>query len=193
MRTARTVVAPLPSRVITVIGSSSAVIDRESTTSAIAQTPMRRMACEYHGFARETIGTLLFTAHDADVSDYMLPRLIARMDRESHTSVVETRRVNQIVHYLGRVYFCIACGADRGASSQAVVTGLRRPRAIESHDVVVMPGGDVHLCSHQWISRGCPNRPEISVNQRDWSPRRTAAYAAPGLLLRTHRRSRHRP
>ena len=100
---------------------------------------MRRMACEYHGFARETIGTLLFTEHDADVSDYMRPLSIARMDRESHTSVVEARRVNQIVHCLGRVYFCIACGADRDASSKAVATDLRRPRAIESHGVVVMP------------------------------------------------------
>ena len=97
------------------------------------------MVSEYHGFARETIGTLLSAAYDADVSDYTRPISIARIDRDSHTTVRDQRRVNQIVHYLGRVYFCIACGADRDASSKAVATDLRRPRAIESHGVVVMP------------------------------------------------------
>src|SRR5436190_4804437 len=106
MRTARTVVAPLLSRVITVIGASSAVIDRDRTTSAIAQRPRRRIESEYHGFARETIGTLLFTTHDDDVSDDMRLMSIARIDRHSHATVRDARRVDQIVHYPGWVYRC---------------------------------------------------------------------------------------
>src|SRR6185436_11122527 len=112
-RTARTVVTPFPSRVITVIGSSAAVIERDRTTSAIAQTPMRRMECEYHQFARETIGTLLSAARDDDVSDYMLPISITRIDRDSHITVGAAPRVDQIVHYLCRVYRCRTSGADR--------------------------------------------------------------------------------
>jgi hypothetical protein len=51
MRTARTVVLPLPSRVMTVIGSSSAApSDRERRRSAIAHTPVSRMDSEYQVF-----------------------------------------------------------------------------------------------------------------------------------------------
>ena len=79
----------------------------------IAQTPMRRMECEYHQIARETIGTLLSAARDVDVSDYMLPISIARIDRDSHTTVGEARHVYQIVHYLCRVYRCGTSRADK--------------------------------------------------------------------------------
>jgi hypothetical protein len=73
------------------------------------------MESEYHGIARETIGTLLFTAHDVDVSDYMCLLSIARIDRRSDTTVMRARSVDQIVHYLGWVYRRAACRVDSAA------------------------------------------------------------------------------
>jgi hypothetical protein len=67
---------------------------------------MSRMESEYHVFVARRTGTLLFSGHDSDVSDYINAISLARIERDSHTTVGELRRTNQIVHYLRQVYRC---------------------------------------------------------------------------------------
>jgi len=102
------------------------------------------MDCEYHGFARETIGTLLFTAHDVDVSDYMRLISMARIDRDSHTTVTGRRSVHQIVHYLGWVCRGAACPIDSAA--RLTIHSDRRAKA--ARDRIARRCGDA--------SRRCP-------------------------------------
>src|SRR5687768_11675296 len=127
MRTARTVVLPSPSRVITEMGaSSSAPSDCEENTSAITQRPMSRMACEYHAIARGEIGTLVFT--------------LAR-DRQT-CSMTAGSEPNCSLPHLGVLTRRI--GPRQRAGLKAC---SHEPITRESHDVVVMARRHVHLCS----------------------------------------------
>jgi len=101
------------------------------------------MESEYHQLARETIGTLLSTAYDADVSDYIQPISIARFDRGSHTTVGEARSVDQIVHYLCRVYRCMTLRADR---EPAVHTGSRGREPAARESITRPCGGPGRAC-----------------------------------------------